>query len=100
MHYSRDPMDFTAVAIKSAKVPLRITKLAVFYFFVMCDAHQAVASSIERELPSTIKGDTHTISNSSAALFKSKPKPKRAKVDKVDDMSCRLSLVKSRLGKV
>lgn len=96
--HSADPMDFTAAAISAAKVPLYITKQAAFYFFVMCDAHQAVAAAIQRDLPINIKCNTYTISISSVPILKSNQKPPAKRIkkgiekgDNVDEMARRLS---------
>lgn len=84
-----DPMEFAAVAIRTAKVPLYITKLASFYFHVLCDAHDAIASCIQRDLHSALKCDT-TQGMKKQDPYK-KP-PKKAKTaNKSDDVSRRIS---------
>lgn len=91
--HTRDPMNYTSAAIskaiKSNKIKTKISPLAAFYFFVMCDAYQDVARSISREISETIKGNSSSSftiampdreakkakSTSSKALPKNKPPP-------------------------
>ena len=63
--HSYDPMDFAARVIALSTVPSYITDLAAFYFLVMCDAHPAVAASLQHDIHPMWAGNSHT-------LFKSK----------------------------
>ena len=57
---SCDPMEFVDNSIIGAKATMHIPKLAAFYFFVMCEVHDIVASSFSRDLHPDLAADTIT----------------------------------------
>ena len=56
--HDSDPYNFLDVAINSIKGAKRMNKIAVHYFFVRCDDHEAIDAAFSPFLDSEIKGST------------------------------------------
>jgi hypothetical protein len=56
--HDSDPYNFLDVAINSIKGAKRMNKIAVHYFFVRCDEHEAIDAAFSPFLDSEIKGST------------------------------------------